>query len=51
MFDMHATCHFSPPPQFWIAHDWALNSDWSLQYNIVETADTRLHLLYIGENF
>ena len=56
MSDIHLTLFetrycslFSPPPLFWIAHgsqigDWALNSDWFLQYNIVEGVATRLNI-------
>ena len=48
------TRRFSHLPPFWIAHgsrigDWALNSDWSVQYNIVERAATRFNMCCILE--
>ena len=43
------TRHFSPLAPLWIAYgfrigNWALNSDWSLQYNIVGRAVTRSNI-------
>ena len=49
LFETRHFGHFNPPPPFWITHgsrigDWPLNSDWSLQYNIVERAATRFKI-------